>query len=57
MKYPILFVIIVAAIIAALVKVICVLSKVLSGKKNGAFRIEIKLGKLAFVLDFRSSKT
>ena len=57
MKYPILFVIIVAAIIAALVKVICILSKVLSGKKNGAFRIEIKLGKLAFVLDFRASKT
>ena len=57
MEYPILFVVIIAVFIVALVKVICVLSKALSNKKNGAFRIEIKLGKLAFVLDFSSSKT
>ena len=57
MEYPILFVVIIAVFIVALVKVICVLSKALSNKKNGGFRIEIKLGKLAFVLDFSSSKT
>ena len=57
MEYPILFVVIIAVFIVALVKVICVLSKALSNKKNGAFRIEIKLGKLAFALDFSSSKT
>lgn len=57
MEYPILFVVIIAVFIVALVKVICVLSKALSGKRNGALRIEIKLGKFAFVLDFNSSKT
>ena len=57
MEYPILFVVIVAVFIVALVKVICVLSKALSGKRNGALRIEIKLGKFAFVLDFSSIKT
>lgn len=57
MEYPILFVIIIAVSIVALVMVIYVLSKALSNKKNGAFRIEIRLGKLVFVLDFSSSKT
>lgn len=57
MEYPILFVIIIAVFIVALVKVIYVLSKALAGKKNGAFRIEIKIGNFVFVLDFSSSKT
>lgn len=57
MEYPILFVIIIAVFIVALVGVIYILSKALAGKKNGEFRIEIRLGKIVFVLDFSSSKT
>lgn len=57
MKYPVLVTVMIVVFIAAIVAVILILSKALSGKKNGAFRIEIKLGKFVFVLDFSSSKT
>lgn len=57
MEYPILIAVMTVVFIVAIVAVILVLSKALSGKKNGAFRIEIKLGKFVFVLDFSSSKT
>lgn len=57
MKYPILFATIVIVVAISLVVVICILSKNLSSRKNGAFRIEFKIGKLVFVLDFSSSKT
>lgn len=56
MEYPILIAVMTVVFIAAIVAIILVLSKALSGKKNGAFRIEIKLGKFVFVLDFSSSK-
>lgn len=56
MEYPVLIAVMTVVFIAAIVAVILVLSKALSGKKNGAFRIEIKLGKFVFVLDFSSSK-
>lgn len=56
MEYPVLFAVMTTVIIAAIIMLARTLSKALSNKKAGAFRIEIKLGKLAFVLDFSSSK-
>lgn len=57
MEYHIIFAIMITAIITAIIILARTLSKALSNKKNGAFRIEIRLGKLVFVLDFSSSKT
>ncbi len=57
MEYPVMIAIVAVIVIISVVTLSCVLSRSLTKKRAGAFRIEIKIGKFAFVIDFRSGKS